>query len=312
MSTALALADLPAVRETLRVFGDTPSEAPRDIVAVTEDFVDYLVVERNAPDTTVSAYRRDLRDLVEHLGNQDVDTITMSNLRSFLKALTRLNGASTVARKLSAVRSFLDFCLREGLIEINHAKALKPPKLEQRLPHHVNTDGLDRLLGAPDGSRLGLRDRAILEVMYSAGLRVSELVRVNDADINFEGGTIKVMGKGSRERLAPLGKCACEALSAWINVRGEAEATFTNYLGGRLSTRSVQKMVDKYTMKAGLGKMTPHSLRHSMATHLLDRGADIRAVQEMLGHQSITSTQIYTHVTKARQKAVHAEYHPRG
>lgn len=312
MSTALALADLPAVRETLRVFGDTPSEAPRDIVAVTEDFVDYLVVERNAPDTTVSAYRRDLRDLVEHLGNQDVDTITMSNLRSFLKALTRLNGASTVARKLSAVRSFLDFCLREGLVEINHAKALKPPKLEQRLPHHVNTDGLDRLLGAPDGSRLGLRDRAILEVMYSAGLRVSELVRVNDADINFEGGTIKVMGKGSRERLAPLGKCACEALSAWINVRGEAEATFTNYLGGRLSTRSVQKMVDKYTMKAGLGKMTPHSLRHSMATHLLDRGADIRAVQEMLGHQSITSTQIYTHVTKARQKAVHAEYHPRG
>ena len=312
MSTALALADSPAVRETLRVFGDTPSEAPRDIVNVTEDFVDYMVVERNAPNTTVSAYRRDLRDLVDHLGNQDVDTITMSNLRSFLKALTRLNGASTVARKLSAVRSFLDFCLREGLVEINHAKALKPPKLEQRLPHHVNTDGLDRLLEAPEKDRLGLRDRAILEVMYSAGLRVSELVRVNDADIDMEAGTVKVMGKGSRERLAPLGKCACAAMSAWLEVRGKAEAVFTNYQGGRLSTRGVQKMLDKYVAKTGLGKMTPHSLRHSCATHLLDGGADIREIQEILGHQSITSTQIYSHVSLARQREVHARCHPRG
>ncbi len=303
MSIALAI----QTRETILVFGDTG----RDITTVVEDFVDYLIVERNAPNTTVSAYRRDLRDLVVHLGNQNVDKITMSNLRSFLKSLN-LWGASTVARKLSTVRSFLDFCLREGLVEINHAKALKSPKLEQRLPHHVNTDGLDRLLEAPDGSRLGLRDRAILEVLYSAGLRVSELVRVNDADIDMEAGTVKVMGKGSRERLAPLGKHACAALSAWLSVRGEAEATFTNYLGGRLSTRSVQKMIDRYAAKAGLGKMTPHSLRHSMATHLLDRGADIRAVQEMLGHQSITSTQIYTHVTKARQKAIHQQFHPRG
>jgi len=313
MSTALALADIPETRETLRVFGDATSEARRDIVTVTEDFVDYMVVERNAPNTTVSAYCRDLRDLVNHLGNQDVDKITMSHLRSFLKSLTRLNRASTVARKLSAVRSFLDFCLREGLVEINHAKALKPPKLEQRLPHHVNTDGLDRLLEAPERDRLGLRDRAILEVMYSAGLRVSELVRVNDADIDMEAGTVKVMGKGSRERLAPLGKCACAALSAWLEVRGQdCGHTFTNYLGGRISTRSIQKMVDKYTTKAGLGKMTPHSLRHSMATHLLDNGADIRSVQEMLGHQSITSTQIYTHISKTRQAAVHAACHPRG
>jgi integrase/recombinase XerC len=197
------------------------------------------------------------------------------------------------------------------LVEKNHAKALKPPKLEQRLPHHVNTDGLDRLLDAPERDHLGLRDRAILEVLYSAGLRVSELVRVNDADIDMNG-TVKVMGKGSRERLAPLGKCACAALSAWFKVRGEAEATFTNYQGGRLSTRGVQKMVDKYTVKAGLGKMSPHSLRHSCATHLLDGGADIREIQEILGHQSITSTQIYSHVSKSRQKEVHAKCHPRG
>jgi integrase/recombinase XerC len=306
MSTALAYR--PETSDTLRVFEGSPS----DIVTMTEDFVDYLVVERNASKHTIQAYRRDLRDLTDHLGNRDVDKITMSHLRSFLKALTRLNGASTVARKLSTVRSFLDFCLREGLIEINQAKALKSPKLEERLPHHVSTEGLERLLEAPERDRLGLRDRAILEVLYSAGLRVSELVCVNDSDIDMEGGTVKVMGKGSRERLAPLGICARTALSAWFVVRGEAEATFTNYQGGRLSVRSVQKMVDKYTKKVGLGKMTPHTLRHSMATHLLDRGADIRAVQEMLGHKSITSTQIYTHVSKSRQKAAHEQYHPRG
>ncbi len=304
MSTALALAPL----ETIRAFGDTGL----DIVTVVEDFVDYLIVERNAPDTTVSAYRRDLRDLVNHLGNQDVDKITMGDLRNFLKSLTRLNGASTVARKLSTIRSFLDFCLREGLVNINHAKALKPPKLEQRLPHHVDTEGLDRLLGAPDGSHLGLRDRAILEVLYSAGLRVSELVRVNDSDVDMKAGTIKVMGKGSRERLAPLGGCACAALSAWLEVRGEAEAVFTNYLGGRLSTRGVQKMLDKYAAKVGMGKMSPHNLRHSCATHLLDGGADIREIQEILGHASITSTQIYSHVSSVRQKEVHARCHPRG
>ena len=302
MSTALALAEPP---EILQAFGDTG----RDIITVMEDFVDYLVVERNAPDTTISAYRRDLRDLVRHLGNQDVDKITMSHLRSFLKSLGHW-GASTVARKLSTVRSFLDFCLREGLVEKNHAKALKSPKLEQRLPHHVNTEGIERLMEAPGTDHLGLRDRAILEVLYSAGLRVSELVRVNDADI--DNGTVKVMGKGSRERLAPLGRCACAALSAWLSVRGEAEATFTNYQGGRLSTRSIQKMVDKYTTKAGLGKMSPHSLRHSCGTHLLDGGADIREIQEILGHKSIVSTQIYAKVSMVRQKEVHARCHPRG
>ncbi len=302
MSTALALAEPP---EILQAFGDTG----RDIITVMEDFVDYLVVERNAPDTTISAYRRDLRDLVRHLGNQDVDKITMSHLRSFLKSLN-LWEASTVARKLSTIRSFLDFCLREGLVEKNHAKALKSPKLEQRLPHHVNTEGIERLMEAPGTDHLGLRDRAILEVLYSAGLRVSELVRVNDADI--DNGTVKVMGKGSRERLAPLGRCACAALSAWLSVRGEAEATFTNYQGGRLSTRSIQKMVDKYTTKAGLGKMSPHSLRHSCGTHLLDGGADIREIQEILGHKSIVSTQIYAKVSMVRQKEVHARCHPRG
>lgn len=303
---------MPAVRSSLRIFGSVSGlPCGRDLLTQIENFVDYLIVERNAPPTTISAYRRDLKDLVEHLGNQDVDTIEMPHFRSFLKAMS-VWGASTVARKLSTIRSFLDFLMREGLVEINHAKALKAPKLEQRLPHHVNTDGIERLLDAPGRDLIGLRDRAILEVLYSAGLRVSELVGVNDSDIDMDSGTVKVVGKGNRERLAPIGKHACAALSAWIDVRGVASATFTNYLGGQLSTRSVQKLVDKYAEKAGLGKMSPHDLRHSMATHLLDHGADIRAVQEMLGHASITSTQIYTHVSVSRQREVHARCHPRG
>ena len=303
---------MPAVRSSLRIHGSV-SGMPRrrDLLTLIEEFVDYLVVERNAPQTTVSAYRRDLKDLVEHVGNQDVDTIEMPQLRSFLKAMS-VWGASTVARKLSTIRSFLDFSLREGLVEINLAKALKTPKLEQRLPHHVNTDGIERLLDAPGRDLIGLRDRAILETMYSAGLRVSELVGVNDSDIDMDSGTVKVVGKGNRERLAPIGKHACAALSAWIDVRGVASATFTNYQGGRLSTRSVQKLVNKYTARAGLGKMTPHSLRHSCGTHLLNGGADIREIQEILGHQSITSTQIYTKVSPVRQKKVHERCHPRG
>ena len=279
---------------------------------MTGDFVDYLVVERNASENTVSAYRRDLRDLVDFMGNQDVDQIGMSQLRAFLKHLHGFNGTSTIGRKLSTVRSFLDFCLREGLIEVNVSKALKAPKREQRLPRHESLTGISKLLDAPDDSVLGLRDRAILEVMYSAGLRVSELVGLNEDDIDLEAGTVRVIGKGNRQRLAHIGLKAKNALVAWFAVRDGEGAVYTNYRGSRLSVRSVQKMVNKYTAKVGLGKLTPHALRHSMATHLLDAGADIRSVQEMLGHQSITSTQIYTHVATSRQAAVHAEFHPRG
>ena len=302
--------EMPAVRETIRLHGVSGVPRRRDIQTVTEDFVDYLVVERNASPNTIEAYKRDLRDLVDHIGNQDVDKITMGQLRSFLKYLHWMHYcASTIGRKLSTIRSFLDFCLREGLIKVNIAKALRAPKREQRLPRHTDTCGISKLLDAPDDSTLGLRDKAILEVLYSAGLRVSELVGLNRVDIGD--GTVRVIGKGNRQRLAPLGTQAIKALEAWLAVN-DNDVVFTNYKGGRLSVRSVQNLVDKYTEKAGLGKLTPHSFRHSCATHLLDNGADIRSVQEMLGHRSITSTQVYTHVAKSRQKAVHAEFHPRG
>jgi len=280
---------------------------------VTDDFVDYLRVERNASENTIDAYRGDLRDLVEFLGDRDVDKVGMGDLRAFLKNLHQMGHcASTIGRKLATLRSFFVFAQREGLVEENYARALRAPKREQRLPHLVDTDSIERLLDAPKRDRLGLRDRAILEVLYSAGLRVSELVGLDDGDLDLEAGTIKVFGKGKRERLAPIGQCAIEALGAWLAVRGNEGAVFINYQGGRLSTRSVQNMLDKYTEAVGLDEATtPHSLRHSFATHLLDSGADIRAVQEMLGHLSIASTQIYTHVSKVRQQAVYTQHHPR-
>ena len=301
-STALKL------QPTLRIVQGGPSD--RAITVVVDDFVDYLRVERNASEHTVSAYHRDLRDLVEFLGDQDVDQVGMGDLRAWLKRLHQVGHcASTIGRKLATIRSFFVFAQREGLVEENHARALRAPKRGQRLPHLVATHDIDRLLDAPGHDRLGLRDRALLEVMYSAGLRVSELVGLNIADVDLDTGTVKVIGKGNRERLAPIGKQAIHALTMWLDGR-TVGAVYTNYKGGRLSTRGVQKMLDKYTAQVGL-EATPHSLRHSFATHLLDNGADIRSVQEMLGHQSIASTQIYTHVSTTRQRAVYTQHHPR-
>jgi len=296
-----------ALRPTLLIHDEAPTNP---LSGVMDDFTDYLRVERNASEHTVSAYRRDLRDLIDFLGDRDVDKVEMGDLRAFLKQLYQMgHGASTIGRKLATLRSFFVFAQREGMIEVNHARAIRAPKREQRLPHLVDTDGIERLLDAPDDTPLGRRDRALLEVLYSAGLRVSELVGLNVADVDLEAGTVKVIGKGNRERLAPIGKQAIEALKTCLGGRTEG-AVYTNYRGGRLSTRGVQKMLDKYTAQVGL-KATPHSLRHSFATHLLDNGADIRSVQEMLGHQSIASTQIYTHVSNVRQQAIFNQCHPR-
>lgn len=307
MSTALALGDRPS----LGLFNEgEPSE--RGITKVNEDFGDYLRVERNSSKHTIMAYRKDLQDLVDFLGDVDVDQITMGDLRAFLKALyQRGYCAATIGRKLAALRSFLVFAQREGLITVNHARALRSPKIEERLPHHLDVGAIETLLNAPGSDSKGIRDRAILETLYSAGLRVSELVGLDVECVDLEAKTIQVIGKGNRERLAPIGSHAVKALRVYIN--RTTGPVFLNYLGNRLSVRGVRKILAKYLENVGLDpKTTPHTLRHSFATHMLDGGADIRMVQEMLGHKSITSTQVYTHVSRGRQRAVHEQCHPRG
>jgi len=292
-----------------------------------ERFLRYLRVERNAAELTIKSYREDLASLLDYLADDQgnalgVDRLTPLELRSYAAALQEAGYArSSVARRLASLRSFFRFAQREGLVTHNPAKALRNPRPERKLPHFLSTDEIGRLLEAPPADdELGLRDRAILETMYSAGLRVSEVVGVNDSDLDFSGGLVRVRGKGRRERLSPLGSHAAKALRRWLRVRrlssrepqGPQAPVFLNRFGRRITTRSVARMLEKHLQLSGLDtRTTPHSLRHSFATHLLDRGADIRSVQELLGHKSLVTTQIYTHVSTAGLRAAYEKAHPR-
>lgn len=290
-------------------------------------FLQYLRVERNASELTIKSYREDLEALVEYL--QDLrgevpapGSVGTVELRGYVAALHEAGYAkTTIARRLASLRSFFRFGQREGWTDTNPAKPLRNPRKSRSLPHCLSSEDIERLLGAPTrGEPLGLRDRAILEVLYSAGLRVSELAGLNAADLDLEGGTVRVRGKGRKERIAPIGSYAARALADWFAVRrvsgrektGPAAPVFVNKFGRRLTTRSVGRMLEKHLKTTGLDRRTtPHTLRHSFATHLLDRGADIRSVQELLGHKSLVTTQIYTHVSTAGLRAAYERAHPR-
>jgi integrase/recombinase XerC len=228
---------------------------------------------------------------------------------------------SSISRKLASLRSFYKFAQRQELATTNPAKPLRNPRGQRKLPHFLTSDEVERLLNSPPRDEvLGLRDRAILETMYSAGLRVSEVVGLNDGDIDLEEGLARVRGKGRKERLSPLGRFAVAALQKYAYHRersvkeptGKNAPVFVNRFGRRLTTRSVARMLEKYIQQTGLDqRTTPHTLRHSFATHLLDRGADIRSVQELLGHKSLVTTQIYTHLSTANLKEVYDRAHPR-
>jgi integrase/recombinase XerC len=290
-------------------------------------FLQYLAVERNASDLTIKSYREDLGQLVHYLSESHgaapkPSAITTADLRGYLSGMHEAGYAkTTVSRRLASLRSFFRFGQREGWAETNPAKPLRNPRKPRSLPHFLSTEELSRLLESPPaGDRHGLRDRAILETLYSAGLRVSELVALNDDDVDHAASVLRVRGKGKRERLAPIGSFAMKALSRYLAVRRVAplpaknpvRPLFVNRFGRRLTTRSVGRMLEKHLRATGLDRRTtPHTLRHSFATHLLDRGADIRSVQELLGHKSLVTTQIYTHVSTAGLRAAYERAHPR-
>jgi integrase/recombinase XerC len=291
-------------------------------------FLQYLTVERNASAYTVKSYREDLTSLADYLseahgGNcPQPEAITVLELRGYVAAMHEAGYAKTsIARRLASLRSFFKFGQREGWTKTNPAKPLRNPRKGRSLPHFLSAEEIGRLLTAPPANNsMGLRDRAILETMYSAGLRVSETVGMNRGDIDFDDGILRIRGKGRKERLAPIGSYAAKALQAWLakarlNPREPAGAlapVFLNKFGRRLTTRSVARMLEKYLQLTSLDtRTTPHSLRHSFATHLLDRGADIRSVQELLGHKSLVTTQIYTHVSTAALREVYEKAHPR-
>ncbi|MBX3422682.1 MAG: tyrosine recombinase XerC [Pirellulaceae bacterium] len=290
-------------------------------------FLHYLAIERNSSDLTIKSYREDLIDLadflVDSLGkNIQPKDVTPRDLRGYVAALHEAGYAqSSISRKLASLRSFYRYAQRQQLSPSNPAKPLRNPRGGRKLPHFLTSSEIGQLLQAPLVAESGgVRDRAILETMYSAGLRVSEVVGLNDGDIDWAEAITRVRGKGRRERLAPLGTFAIAALKQYLSVRklspripkGAEAPVFVNRFGTRLTVRSVGRMLEKYIAQVGLDTRTsPHTLRHSFATHLIDRGADIRSVQELLGHKSLVTTQIYTHLSTANLREIYLKAHPR-
>jgi tyrosine recombinase XerC len=283
-----------------------------------EKFASHLRTERNYSPHTIKNYQRDLKFLIGFLKDKKIDR---SAAREYLLALEKKRySRRSIARKLSSARSFFRFLLREKFVDQNPFKNLLTPKLPKKLPNFLYPDELKSLLEAPDlKSPMGLRDRAILEVIYGTGLRVAEIIRMNINDVDFDEKEIKVLGKGSKERIVLFGSHAASSLREYMKEgrphllsSKKTPALFINRRGGRLTVRSVERMIVFYAKKAGIvKKVTPHTLRHSFATHLLSGGADLRMVQELLGHVSLSTTQVYTHITKERLKEVYDSAHPR-
>jgi integrase/recombinase XerC len=280
-----------------------------------EKFLRYLEIERNASSHTILNYKLDLEGFGKFLKETPIEKVDYLSLRAFLATLKQSNLTQrTIARKLSCLRSFFRFLCREGLLKIDPTSALSSPKIEKHLPLFLTEDETTKLIEAPaDDTESSLRDRAILEALYSTGMRVSELVSLNLENVDFIGGVVKVLGKGKKERLLPIGDRALQAIKKYIDTKTEAtKAVFLNKHGKRITDRGIRLIIDKYIKITALKEnISPHSLRHSFATHLLNRGADLRSVQELLGHANLSTTQIYTHLTTEKLKETYDKAHPR-
>lgn len=300
-----------------------------------EQFLEHLRYERNVSEHTLRNYSIDLGQFYDYLAPADPQTgarrevpiqqIDHITIREWLSTLyTAQKKKTSIARKLAALRTFFQFLMREGVLEMNPAKLVTTPRFEKKLPNHLSVEDVIRFIETPDvETDLGKRDRAILEFLYGTGMRVSELTKLNLRDIDFKNKMVRVTGKRRKERVVPFGDPALHALVQYLSVRSaflqnaplaerDSEALFLNYQGTRITTRSVGRMVDKYIdICAGIHNISPHSLRHSFATHLLDSGADLRDIQELLGHARISTTQIYTHVSMEKLIEVYDKTHPK-
>ena len=290
------------------------------------DFLDYLTFERNVSPNTVGAYRDDLESFTGFLCDDyftvardqlDLRRVDHLAVRAYLAHLARRKlKRSSIARHLSAMRSFFKYLMREAVVDANPARTVATPKREKHLPSVMQPAEVTLLLEQPDtSSPLGLRDRAFLELLYASGLRIAELVGIDIDDIELRARLVKVRGKGSKERIVPFGSKAEEAIRAWLAAREappEEEALFINYRGERITQRSVRRLFDRYVRDAALrAGISPHTMRHSFATHLLNAGADLRAIQELLGHASLSTTQKYTHLNDWELMKVYRKAHPR-
>lgn len=286
-----------------------------------KEFERYLLYEKNESLNTVRNYRLDLEQFADFLSRQgikDLSALTHFELRQFLADMAPRNyKKTTVARKVAALRSFFKYAYRKHILPSNPAKMLRSPKAEKKLPRFLEINEIEHLLNAPDeeGFR-GWRDRSILETLYSTGMRVAELVSLNTGDVDFLTGVVRVMGKGAKERIIPIGEKALDALYSYVEERKSKvhsdEALFLNAAGKRITSRSINRIINYYISKTSIDKkISAHVLRHTFATHLLNAGCDLRSIQEMLGHKSLETTQKYTHVTTERLKKIYEKAHPR-
>ena len=354
----MKLLDTTVDNELLLLPGDNHMNTNNSILPIVNDFLTYLLDERHFSPYTAKCYGVDLRQFVEFLteerggevnhaaeaacwtaesngqrpdivGSIGTTTITstiiqvnVGRIRGFLAHLSESNfSPATMARKIATLRSFHKWLETRNVIENNPMTLIRTPKQAKRLPKAISVEDVEKLLSAPDtNTQLGARDRAMLETLYSTGIRVSELVGINIGDIDEAGQALVVRGKGRKERIVPLGSHAIAATSHCLSMRRTATGNpldpagplFVNKQGTRISTRSIRRKVSKYLEEVGLDpSISPHTLRHSFATHLLDNGADLRAVQELLGHQSLSTTQVYTHLTTQRMRDAYDHAHPR-
>jgi len=290
-----------------------------------DQFLHYLIVEKGLSRNTIEAYSLDLTRFLDYLrakGIRELRDIGKFDVRGFLLLLKRKDlSAKSIGRDLSAIRTFFRFLIQEGILETNPIEDLESPKVAKKLPEILSLKEIEQILEQPDlQTPLGIRDRAMLEMLYATGMRVSELTRLPTHQVNLEGGYVLLYGKGSKERIVPLGSEAMNWVTLYLGTaRGilakarESPFLFINRSGRGMTRQGFWKNLRDYARRAGLRKrISPHLLRHSFASHLLERGADLRSVQMMLGHVDISTTQIYTHVTGERLKKVHKQYHPRG
>ncbi|MDI6799209.1 MAG: tyrosine recombinase XerC [Actinomycetota bacterium] len=288
-----------------------------------EVFLKYLAIERNMSKHTIKAYRSDLHQFAsfaQRAGHDSPEVIAYRDLRSYLSYLNTLGYTRrSISRKLTSIRSFFSYLQKESLLCANPATLLSFPKIERRLPKSLSLDLVNKLLSAPDSKDdLGIRDGALLEIIYGSGIRVSEAVGLNLSDVDQSAQEIRVLGKGSKERILPLHPEALRKLRVYVEtarkrlLESDTDALFLNARGGRLTDGSVRRMVKKYIDRLGIEMdITPHVLRHAFATHLLEAGADLRSIQELLGHVDLSSTQIYTQLSKAKLKEIYSRAHPR-
>jgi len=290
---------------------------------LVERFVDHLWVEFGLSDNTVAAYRADVDHFQRFLDEGEAKSLREADATDLYAYLSRSAQASsrTTARRLSALRRLFRFLLRERAIAIDPTALVEGPRIGRRLPHSLSEADVEALLAAPDiGTPLGFRDRTMLELLYATGLRVSELVQIRLADINLAQGVVRIVGKGNKERLVPVGEVALEWLTRYFEsarpdiLKGQlTDAVFPTARGMAMTRQSFWQIIKKHGAHAGITcELSPHTLRHAFATHLLNHGADLRVVQMLLGHADISTTQIYTHLARERLKALHAEHHPRG